>query len=121
MKLKNLKTGLIILLLVFNLCLICVTLMRINNDNLTIWMTYDEVAEIMPHDKNKLQRSPVADDYVLNEDEKKCLPVYYLDLEVEYGVTLGFNENFELVLINNLERAIVSNPSGAVPVLTKEK
>jgi hypothetical protein len=88
-----------------------------NTPQLDLWMTYDNVMKTLPHDRNILERSPFAEDYVRNEEEKKCVPIYGLDLENEYGLILGFNEQLELVLINRVERARVKNPSGGVPVL----
>jgi hypothetical protein len=83
---------------------------------LNLWMSYEDVSKLMPHPKNKLQRSLLADEYLMNDEERKCAVVYGLDLELEYGYILGFNGNYELVLINKVRRAIVKSPSGGVPV-----
>lgn len=85
--------------------------------DLKLWMTYDEVSKVVPHDRDRLTRNPMADAYSKNDEERKKLPVFGLDIEYEYGLVLGFNENLELVLINRITRARICHPSGGVPVM----
>jgi hypothetical protein len=121
MKAKCFKICVLLFLFISGLFFFCRFFKSFEDSKLKLWMSYNEVAKILPHDRNLLQRSPVADDYVHNQEERKCLPIYGLDLEIEYGLILGFNEYLELVLINRVTRAEVLNPSGGVPVLQRRK
>lgn len=97
--------GITLLLVLILLFILNVGFRKSTSEELQLWMTHDEVLKVVPHARDKMERSVDADAYMMNEEEKKCIPVFRLDLELEYGLILGFNEDSELVLINRVLRA----------------
>jgi hypothetical protein len=70
-----------------------------------LWMTYDEVQKIMPHDRKKLTRNLNLNQYEISDEETRCYQIYGIDLEDEYGIILGLNASREVVFINRVTRA----------------
>ncbi len=76
-----------------------------DSSRLSLWMTYDEVREVVPHLDDRLLLLTDPEVHGWSKEELRMMPVYHVNLEKEYGLILGFNPKKELVLINDVERA----------------
>jgi hypothetical protein len=86
-------------------------------DRLKLWMTLEEVKQVMPFEDRHLLANPMADydNYYENRGIEN-VPQRTAPLHLQYGVTIGFNMDDRLVLINRVDSAeievIKSSSSG---------
>ena len=72
---------------------------------LKLWMTYEQVLKIVPHDRKKMLRMGFEGVSDMSEKDRKYLRLFVVDLEEERGLILQFNESLQLVRICRIESA----------------
>lgn len=72
---------------------------------LKLWMTYEQVLKVVPHDRKKLLRMGIEGVSEMSAEDRKYLPLFVVDLEKEQGLILQFNESLQLVRICRVESA----------------
>jgi hypothetical protein len=68
-------------------------------------MTLEEVKRLIPFENRQLLVNPMIEEYDLEGRDIRNLPKSSICLDVEYGVTLGFNIEDKLILINRVDSA----------------
>lgn len=76
-----------------------------NPQELKLWMTYDQVLKIVPHDEKRMLRMGIEGVPEMAEEDRRHLGLYVVDLEEERGLILQFNESLQLVRICRIESA----------------
>jgi len=72
---------------------------------LKLWMTYEQVLKVVPHDRKKMIRIGLEGVSEMSAEDRKYLHLFVVDLEEEHGLILQFNESLQLVRICRVESA----------------